>query len=294
MSGDVGALIGRLKKYLLGDLVGGIEIQELCNTLQNDEAFTREQKITLGEIAVYFADRLKTGADEKDAQVVDSFVEKLESLFIGTASTRPVTPSEPANGEETDHEVLFSFTQEALDHLENIEEKILKLEGGSDPELVNNIFRSMHTIKGVSSFIGLDKIKQLSHSLELALDGVREGAVSVTTDVIDVLLEGTGLLNRMIKELDEKAKDLRGTKVKAITLASSVNIESVMSALKLITEHPGKNTVGLPITPPDRDYLDAQRKDTFIANSRNLLMAAESKLKAFETDTENQELIVEA
>ena len=75
-----------------------------------------------------------------------------------------------------DSDLLVSFIQESQDHLENVERKILGLEGNADPDTVNEIFRCMHTIKGNSSFLRLEKIQVLSHALESVLQGMPAGS----------------------------------------------------------------------------------------------------------------------
>ncbi len=58
-------------------------------------------------------------------------------------------------------ELLLSFIQESQDHLGNIETKILNLENSNDPDVIDDIFRSLHTLKGNSSFFGFENIKKL-------------------------------------------------------------------------------------------------------------------------------------
>jgi len=116
--------------------------------------------------------------------------------------------AQAANITIEDLEIFVSFVHESQDHLSNIEKKILTLEESQDRDVVDEIFRSMHTIKGTSSFFGLEKIKSLSHSLESLLDGLRADRVAVTTEFIDVLLAGTDLLVRMIDDLGDKVGGL--------------------------------------------------------------------------------------
>jgi two-component system, chemotaxis family, sensor kinase CheA len=59
--------------------------------------------------------------------------------------------------------------------------------GEVDPDRVNNLFRSAHTLKGISSMFGFDAISRLAHSLEGVLDGMRLGRVHIDTAGLDVL-----------------------------------------------------------------------------------------------------------
>lgn len=96
--------------------------------------------------------------------------------------------------------VLTEFLTESHDHLEGIEDKVLQMEVSRDPELINSIFRPIHTVKGTSSFLGLENISQLSHEMETLLDDIRKGRIApIDSDIIDVILESVDTLDKMIR-----------------------------------------------------------------------------------------------
>jgi two-component system chemotaxis sensor kinase CheA len=72
-----------------------------------------------------------------------------------------------------------------------------------DRDYINAIFRPFHSIKGVASFLNLEKIRGLSHNLESLLDKARNGEMSVTPQLIDVVLAGADALKSMISKLKE-------------------------------------------------------------------------------------------
>ena len=77
-----------------------------------------------------------------------------------------------------DDELLGVFVNECREHLSTIEADLLAIEEGGanvDKELVNKVFRAAHSIKGASSFFGLNKVKELAHKLETVLDMLRSG-----------------------------------------------------------------------------------------------------------------------
>ncbi len=95
---------------------------------------------------------------------------------------------------------LVDFLNESEEHLNGIEERILKLEASKELELVNSIFRPIHTIKGTSSFFGLKDITAFSHEVETLLDDIRKGRISdISGAIIDVLLESVDVISRMLK-----------------------------------------------------------------------------------------------
>ncbi|HID78596.1 MAG TPA: hypothetical protein EYP56_21720 [Planctomycetaceae bacterium] len=101
-----------------------------------------------------------------------------------------------------EQEILREFAEEAREHLATVSEGLLELEReAADPDVVNSIFRGLHTIKGVSSFLGLSQINCLSHAGESLLDGVRNKAVDPTPEVVDALLETCDVLSRLIEHV---------------------------------------------------------------------------------------------
>jgi two-component system chemotaxis sensor kinase CheA len=81
------------------------------------------------------------------------------------------------------------FLQEAREILTDIENIILDLEESpNDMDVLNRLFRSMHTIKGSGAMYGFDKIADFTHHVETVLDQVRSGKIPVSTRVIDLIL----------------------------------------------------------------------------------------------------------
>jgi len=99
---------------------------------------------------------------------------------------------------------IETFLEEARELLTDIEEAALELEADpGDSELINRVFRAMHTIKGSGAMFGFDDVAGFTHHLETALDRVREGHYAVTKDLIDVVLTSrdyiAGLLSAQLE-----------------------------------------------------------------------------------------------
>ncbi len=108
------------------------------------------------------------------------------------------------NQDFMDSEIFTDFIIESREHLESIEPNLLELE--KDPtnlELLNQIFRPMHSLKGASGFMGLNKINALAHRSENILDELRKGTMSVSSEIMDVILTATDALRQMIDNLEE-------------------------------------------------------------------------------------------
>ena len=101
-----------------------------------------------------------------------------------------------------DESLTRDFIAEALEYIEEIEINILNLE--NEPEnkdYINAVFRPFHSIKGVASFLNLEEIRSLAHNLESLLDRTRNGEISVTPALIDVVLDGADALKTLIGQL---------------------------------------------------------------------------------------------
>src|SRR5207245_7977343 len=86
---------------------------------------------------------------------------------------------------------LRMFYEEATDLVGDSEAALLRLEAASgepDPGLVNRIFRNVHTLKGTSAMLGLDRLAAFAHSLEDVLVRMRKGAQAITPGLVDTLL----------------------------------------------------------------------------------------------------------
>lgn len=90
-------------------------------------------------------------------------------------------------------------TQELLDTLTN---DLMEIEQNPDDnELINKIFRGFHTIKGTSSFMGIDKISTITHNAEDILNKVRRHEMSINQEIIDVMLEVQDWIQIMLDNL---------------------------------------------------------------------------------------------
>lgn len=85
--------------------------------------------------------------------------------------------------------VLQTFFAEADELLVSMEDILLRMDDGEkDIEIVNEIFRAAHTIKGSAGMFGLNEIVEFTHMVENVLDLAREGKVTITADLLSILL----------------------------------------------------------------------------------------------------------
>jgi two-component system chemotaxis sensor kinase CheA len=97
------------------------------------------------------------------------------------------------------------YVSEALEHVETINEALLKLEEEPDKrEHLDLIFRSAHTIKGMSATMGYDDTRELCKNIENIFDNMRKGQAKLTPNLANALFKCIDLLREMI--LDDKKK----------------------------------------------------------------------------------------
>jgi two-component system chemotaxis sensor kinase CheA len=100
------------------------------------------------------------------------------------------------------HELLGEFYAEAVDHLQQIEAALLILDQQADnPEALNSIFRSFHTIKGNAGFLGLVPMQILAHEVESLLDLARNRELSLTPAIITEILRSRDALQALTQQV---------------------------------------------------------------------------------------------
>ena len=99
-------------------------------------------------------------------------------------------------------EFIQEFVEEARLHTGQIESDLLELAGNAgDMELINRLFRSVHSIKGTAGFFGLDNIVKLSHAMENLFGAVRNQKIHLEDSSIDTLLESNDCLKEMVEDV---------------------------------------------------------------------------------------------
>ncbi len=141
---------------------------------------------------------------------------------------------EPANDKIAEDVELYSeFISESCEHLLDTEANILSLEDNpKDLEILNSIFRCVHSIKGSAGFLGLEKIQKLSHELETILDKARKSELDITPSITDVLLNSIDTLGKLIDTLAIKVTEVTGSECERIGKDVSGESIDISSELK--------------------------------------------------------------
>lgn len=100
------------------------------------------------------------------------------------------------------NQYMSIFIDEANDHLQSLNENMLRLEQQPDDlGIVQVIFRSAHTLKGMSATMGFEDLASLTHEMENVLDLVRNGKLSMDGDIFDTLFKGLDALEAIVQDV---------------------------------------------------------------------------------------------
>jgi two-component system chemotaxis sensor kinase CheA len=126
---------------------------------------------------------------------------------------------------------LEVFIEESKEHLQACNEHLLELEKNPDDlAIVNEIFRSAHTLKGMSATMRYEDLASLTHQMENILDAIRQKKLSVTPELLDIVFLATEHLEEMIVSISEGGD-------------GKCDVSAVIQTIKLIEK--GENPVSI-------------------------------------------------
>lgn len=102
------------------------------------------------------------------------------------------------------NDFLGMFIEESKEHLQAINDELLKLE--LEPEntaIVNEIFRSAHTIKGMAGTMGFEDLASLTHEMENILDLLRNSKLTVSSEIMDVIFKCVDAIEKMVDSIEQ-------------------------------------------------------------------------------------------
>lgn len=242
--GSLRSLIRAMKAYIeklilrektdLSPFEAGIsQLQEICREAVNEREWSKDispllKSLDYKEIEpVISSKRVRDASteEEKDMRGVE------EADVHDEGNGREKEEGTPAMLGEEDKEIIYDFVAESLENLGTIEVSLMDLE--QDPynlDTINAIFRSFHTIKGVSAFLNLSKINTLSHIAENLLDKARNGEISIDRGMIDAILQSVDILKKMVE-------GVRSTLDAGIPSEGDVTIEPMIARIGHFISH---------------------------------------------------------
>ncbi len=108
-------------------------------------------------------------------------------------------------------DLLSEFLTETNESLEVLDQELIKLEQNpDDPELLGNIFRLMHTIKGTCGFLGLPRLESVAHAGENVLGKLREGELEMSAETVSIILEALDKIREILSVLEATEAEPEG------------------------------------------------------------------------------------
>jgi len=197
------------------DTLGGLahRAEEVLNRLRNKEL--KPTSVVINTL-LKAADRLKDLIDQIETSNevdVSSHLVALELILSGdeAAVQAPAVPATvvaatPSNGISS--EALREFLIESFDNLEQAERDLLGLERQPEAEsFINSVFRSVHTIKGSSGFLGYAKLEKLTHVAESLLGSVRAGNFAFDGAVSERLFTTIDAVRKMLQTIESEGSE---------------------------------------------------------------------------------------
>lgn len=198
---DISLLVEEAKVYLSKPLEVWNEKQKQSQIVFAKKSYT---------IPAPYSSEVKTSEeDNQNKPPAESILESKQNLEVSIGKE---SQEEPINDEPEDLNIpiekvslISDFYEECYENLSKIANRLVDLESTPDSiEIINELFRYVHTVKGGARLLKIVKIEKLGHSVENLLDLLRNQKMEVTPVFIDYLLEARSAMSEMIEEVASK------------------------------------------------------------------------------------------
>ena len=150
--------------------------------------------------------------DESSRARVEQGLDRLRQILLDSAKgidvaiPRVATPAQATSSAlNQDPELVGDFILEAREHLQTVESGLLVLEKEpTNPETLNAVFRSFHTIKGLAGFLEFAHIQAVAHEVETILDLARTGQLVLSPNVVDLTLESADFVGKEVLRIESQ------------------------------------------------------------------------------------------
>ena len=153
-----------------------------------------------------------------------------------------VTPLEPEIlkiASDEDLLIYSEFVAEVGDATQNIEADLLELEGDpTDAEIINNLFRAYHSMKGAAGFLGVNTINVICHEAETLLDRFRKKTLVCNQEMIDALLRAVDVVKAVNEGLSVNCQKAKAGMPNANLEIPKFAIEGLVAVLSDLAERP--------------------------------------------------------
>lgn len=175
----------------------------------------------------------------------------------------------PATREIMD-DIVKDFLIESAENLDRLDQELVKLE--SDPsskELLDSIFRTIHTIKGSCGFLGFARLEKLAHAGENLLSRLRDGKLQLDEEITSALLAMVDAVRHMLAAIQESGQD--GEDSYEVVIQNLARLQSAPAE----TADQKPDSPGLPALPIRQEELADRSKLGGLLLQRGLVSAAD-------------------
>ena len=136
-------------------------------------------------------------------------------------------------------ELLQDFLLEAGELLSQVDNKLVELEKRPDDrELLNDIFRGFHTIKGGAGFLNAENLVSLCHRTENLFDKLRNGELTLSTALMDVIMDATGVVRNMFAALAQATQPEAADPALIASLEAALSGQPVLAKVEVAAPVP--------------------------------------------------------
>ncbi len=170
--------------------------------------------------------------------------------------------------DDADISMLTTFITDSIEAVENAEGLLMELE--NDPEnteMVNSIFRCFHSLKGAAGFLGLQDLSGLSHNAETALDSLRNGRLSATTEFVNCMLTVLDTTKQLLIQLKELIDpNIDKSKVSPVKIGEAENLLEYLNSDSALSKP--ASIAKRPLASQETDQADSEK----IAKDKSLTL----------------------
>lgn len=156
-------------------------------------------------------------------------------------------------------DIINDFIAESTEALESLDQKFVELEKNpDDTTLLNDIFRSVHTIKGAAGFLGFQQMVEVTHVTEDVLNKLRKGEMAVNAVIMDAILQSIDLIKVLLQNIKDRNGKEENT-APAIELLSGILNDNAIAPVKDPAAPASEKTVMAPAVPVEQAAQNIQR-----------------------------------
>ena len=182
---------------------------------------------------------------------------------------------------------LNEFFSEAQEIVEWLNRDLLLLDqcvkrGEQDPDLVNNVFRAVHTLKGLSGLFAVQALSSLTHNLENLLDDLRLGRTALSAEILDLLFESVERFGRILTETRDGAAPAASSVEEFVARIERASASKPKAASSKVGDYELEESLLQVLT----EYEEHRLRTNIAAGANLYRLAARFRLAVIDTELE--------